>query len=400
MATAERSGPHLAPYYLILFGLTAGLGGVVVLLAELKNELGFSNFGVGLAISSGFASAFVASLIMAPQADRGKSPMMLRTALIVGGLSMVVLAVGDQLWHYVVGRSLYGFALGTGGPAVRRTVIVADPENLGRNLGRLGAFDVAGFMVAPLIVTAITHYAGFRASFWASAAFLFLLLPVAFKAQTDTAPQDTERLGLSGLLRIRRLVGALVLAAAYFVFIGAFESVWILEMDFRGADQTTIGIALTLAALPMPLLSPIGGVLAQRYGARRWAVGTMFCMVIIVFFYGLVPGVWWLVAVTTITSAIEGFGFPTIPMLASAAVPQERQAAAQGLLGAVEVAAGAISSLTIAFIYGISSDTLAWTVTGITMAVLLTIGTVLTQPEDHQRVRPGVPSELLRRPFE
>jgi MFS family permease len=192
----------------------------------------------------------------------------------------------------------------------------------------------------------------------------------------------------------------LVLAAAYFVFIGAFESVWILEMDFRGADQTTIGIALTLAALPMPLLSPIGGVLAQRYGARRWAVGTMFCMVIIVFFYGLVPGVWWLVAVTTITSAIEGFGFPTIPMLASAAVPQERQAAAQGLLGAVEVAAGAISSLTIAFIYGISSDTLAWTVTGITMAVLLTIGTVLTQPEDHQRVRPGVPSELLRRPFE
>lgn len=400
MSTTERSGPSLAPYYLILFGLTAGLGGVVVLLAELKNELGFSNFGIGLAISSGFATAFVASLLMAPFADRGRAPLMLRTSLILGGLSLVTLAVGDELWHYVLGRSLYGFALGTGGPAVRRTVIVADPKNLGRNLGRLGAFDVAGFMVSPLLVTGITAVAGFRTSFWALAAFLFLLLPASFKARTDSAPQDTERLGLSGLLRIRRLVGALVMAAAYFVFIGAFESVWILEMDFRGADQTTIGIALTLAALPMPLLSPLGGVLAQRYGARRWAVGTMAGMVIIIFFYGLVPGVWWLVAVTTLTSVIEGFGFPTIPMLASAAVPEERQAAAQGLLSAVEVAAGAISSLTIAFIYGMSGDTIAWTVTGITMAVLLIIGTVLTQPEDHKRVRPGVPTEPLRRLYE
>ena len=87
-------------------------------------------------------------------------------------------------------------------------------------------------------------------------------------------------------------------------------------------------------------------------------------------------------------------------MLASAAVPEERQAAAQGLLSAVEVAAGAISSLTIAFIYGMSGDTIAWTVTGINMAVLLIIGTVLTQPEDHKRVRPGVPTEPLRRLYE
>ncbi len=103
----------------------------MVLLAELKNELGFSNFGIGLAISSGFATAFVASLLMAPLADRGRAPLMLRTSLILGGLSLVTLAVGDELWHYVLGRSLYGFALGTGGPAVRRTVIVADPQELG-----------------------------------------------------------------------------------------------------------------------------------------------------------------------------------------------------------------------------------------------------------------------------
>ena len=169
-----HKGPNLAPYYLIVFGMSAGLGGVVALLAELKHELGFSDFGIGIAIATGFATAFVASLIMAPLADRGKSPQLLKLALTIGAGALVVLAVGDQLWHYVLGRAAFGFALGAGSPAARRTVIIADPNNLGRNLGRLGAYDVAGFVAAPLAAVAVTAIGGFRAWFWVSAAFLLL----------------------------------------------------------------------------------------------------------------------------------------------------------------------------------------------------------------------------------
>ena len=394
-----HKGPNLAPYYLIVFGMSAGLGGVVALLAELKHELGFSDFGIGIAIATGFATAFVASLTMAPLADRGKSPQLLKLALTIGAGALVVLAVGDQLWHYVLGRAAFGFALGAGSPAARRTVIVADPNNLGRNLGRLGAYDVAGFVAAPLAAVAVTAIGGFRAWFWVSAAFLLLLLPAAFRAQPDTAAQDTERLGMKGLFRVRRLIGALCIGSAYFVLIGAFESVWVLELDSRGASQALIGFALTIAAVPIPIFSPIGGILAQRYGARRWSVGTLAIMTVVVAFYGIVPGAWALIVLTSATSVVEGLGFPSTPMLASAAVPEERQAAAQGLMTAVEVATGAVASLAFAAVYSATSDTTVWIATSSVMALLLVVGAVLTRPEDHQPVRPGVPFGTIRRLF-
>ena len=396
----SETGPSLTPYFLILFGASAGLGSIIVLLAEIRNELGFTETGIGLAIAAGFAAAFVANIIMAPHADRGRAPAMLRGGLALGVVGLVVLAVGQDLWHYVLGRAVFGFALGTAGPAARRTVIVADPANLGRNMGRLGAWDVGGFVAGPMIASLLAAIGGFRFTFWFMAISLATLLPVAFRAQPDTAARDEEGLGLKGLLRIRRLVGAFFVVAAYFVFIGAFEAVWVLEMDTRGATQTTMAIGLTLAALPIAMLSPLGGSLAQRYGARRWAIGGIASITLLTTFYGVVPGVVALVALTMVTSVLEGFAFPSAPMLVAAAVAENRQAAAQGLMGAVEVATAAVAAVIISIIYDRHSDLVAWIVTASTMAILLLIGAILTRPEDRQLVRPGVPSDPTRRPFQ
>jgi len=394
------SGPSLYPYFLILFGASAGLASIIVLLAELRSELGFSETGIGLAIASGFGAAFVAALVMAPHADRGRAPLMLRGGLAMAVVGMAILAVGHDLWHYVLGRAVFGFALGTAGPAARRTVIVADPANLGRNMGRLGAWDVGGFVAGPMIAAGLNAVGGFRFTFWAMGGALILLLPLAFRAQPDTAARDEHGLGMKGLLRIRRLVGALFVVSAYFLFVGAFEAVWILEMDHRGADQTTLSIGITLAALPIPLFSPLGGTLAQKYGARRWAVGGLAVITLITTFYGVVPGVAWMVALTMATSVLEGFTFPSAPMLVAAAVPQERQASAQGLMSAVEVATAAVAAALLAMVYDAHGDLVAWAVTAVAMAILLVIGAILTRPEDRQLVRPGVPDDPIRRPFQ
>jgi len=399
-ATPETGSPSLYPYFLILFGASAGLASIIVLLAELRSELGFSEAGLGLAIASGFGAAFVANLVMAPQADRGRAPLMLRGGLILAVSGMVLLAVGTELWHYVAGRAVFGFALGTAGPAARRTVIVADPENLGRNMGRLGAWDVGGFVAGPMIAAGLTAIGGFRFTFWMMACVMALLIPLSFRAQPDTAAKDEDGLGMKGLMRIRRLVGALFVVSAYFVFIGAFEAVWILEMDHRGADQTMLSIGITLAALPIPLFSPLGGSLAQKYGARRWAVGGLAVITLVTTFYGVVPGVAWMVALTMCTSVLEGFTFPSAPMLVAAAVPAERQAAAQGLMSAVEVATAAVAAALLALVYDAHGDLVAWAATAFTMAILLVIGAILTRPEDRKLVRPGIPDDPIRRPFQ
>ncbi|MBC8364694.1 MAG: MFS transporter [Actinobacteria bacterium] len=397
---AVSGGPGLLPYFLILGGMSAGLASIMTLLAELRNELGFSEAGIGLAIGSGFGAAFVATLVMAPHADRGRAPALLRAGIALGICGMILLAVGDQLWHFVVGRIVFGFALGTAGPGARRTVIVADPDNLGRNMGRLGAWDVGGFVVGPVVAAGLNEIGGFRLTFWVMAGLLVLLFPASFRAKPDTAARDTEGLGLRGLMQIRRLVGAFFVVAAYFVFIGAMEAVWILELDTRGASSMAIGIGLTMAALPIPLLSPWGGTLAQRYGARRWAIGSLALLCPMIILYGIVPGVIGLLIVTMLTSVLEGFGFPSAPMLVAAAVTEARQASAQGLMGAVELATGAVAAVAFAALYGATDDLTVWMVTAGVMAVLLAVGAVLTRPPDRQPVRPGVPFNLIRRLFE
>ena len=396
----QAAGPSLMPYYLILFGMSAGLASVMTLLAEFRNQLGFSQFGIGLGVATGFVAAFVASIVFAPQADRGRAPLMLRSGLLLGIAGLLVVAMANDLWHFVVGRALFGLAFGIAHPAARRTVIVADPENLGRNMGRLGAFDVAGFVVGPTVAALLHALGGFRTPFWTMAALLALLVPTAWRARPDTAARDIERRRPTDLFRNRRLVGAFFVVASYFVFIGAFESIWVLEMDQRGAEQWQIGVAVTVVALPIAVLSPWGGVLAQRYGARRWAMGVLTTCTVFSASFGLVEGLVALVALTAACSCAEGIGFPSTPMLVSAAVPEDRQAAAQGLASAVEVGTAAVASLGLAAIYDTSGDTVAWAVTAVTMAVLLAVGWVLTRPPDRQPVRPGVPSEPIRRMFE
>ena len=120
---------------------------------------------------------------------------------------------------------------------------------------------------------------------------------------------------------------------------------------------------------------------------------------VMVIFWGIVPGIIGLIALTVATSVVEGLGFPSTPMLVSAAVAEDRQASAQGLMVAVEVATGAVAALVTSAVYATHGDTVAWTATAVTMGLLLSIGAILTRPDDRRPVRPGIPTDPTRRPF-
>ena len=371
-------GMNLLPYYLIVFGMSAGLASVVTLLAEFRNELGFSEFAIGASVAGGLGAGFVASITLGPQADRGRAPLMLRSGLLLGLVALVVMAIATEFWQFMLGRICMGLAFGVAQPATRRTVIVADPRNLGRNVGRLGSFDVAGFVVGPAAAAVLNAVGGFRAPFWVMAVFLALLIPTAWKARSDTAEKDVTRQKLSDLLRNRKLIGACSVVSAYFVFIGAFESVWILDMDHRGASQWQIGVTVTCVALPIAVLAPWGGSLAQRYGSRRWALAMITACSIFNALFGLVPGLWALVFLTVGCGFAEGIGFPSGTMLVSSSVPESRQAAAQGLASAIEVGTAALAALGLAVVYTTVGHTVAYLVASGAMLVLLSVGWKLT----------------------
>jgi len=373
-----KSGPSLLPYYLIVFGMAAGLASVVTLLAEFRNNLGFSEFSIGASVAGGLGAGFIAALTLGPQADRGRAPLMLRSGLLLGFAGLIVMAVATDFWLFMLGRVLMGLAFGVAQPATRRTVIVADPQNLGRNVGRLGAFDVAGFVVGPAAAAVLNAVGGFRTPFWVMAVFLALLIPTAWRAQSDTAAKDVTRQPLSDLLKNRQLLGACSVVSAYFVFIGAFESVWILEMDNRGASQWQIGVTVTCIALPIAVLAPWGGTLAQRYGSRKWAIAMVGTCAAFSVLFGLLPGLLALILLTTACGFAEGIGFPSGTMLVSSSVPENRQAAAQGLASAIEVGAAAIAALGLAAVYASAGNTAAWLTASTSMVILLAVGWKLT----------------------
>ncbi|MYI15953.1 MAG: hypothetical protein F4108_09720, partial [Acidimicrobiaceae bacterium] len=70
-APRRRFRNDLLPFQ-VLMGVTAGgIGGIVTVLGELRDQLGFSGTGIGVMVASGFVAAFVSQVALARLADMG-----------------------------------------------------------------------------------------------------------------------------------------------------------------------------------------------------------------------------------------------------------------------------------------------------------------------------------------
>ena len=143
---AAPAGAARRPLY-VLFLLTAlmslGYGGIFTLLADIRDQFGFSDADVGLIAFAGFATGFTSQVLLARYADRGHTALMLRAGVGVAAFGMFGMVFATELWAWVGARLLLGLGSGTVGPAVRRLVITRDPERVGANLGTQTAFDVS-----------------------------------------------------------------------------------------------------------------------------------------------------------------------------------------------------------------------------------------------------------------
>ena len=141
--------PRLLSYYLAQGLCMGSLGSVITLLGDLRDEFGLSETQLGLIVGAGFFTAFVTQITLGRVADRGHAPLMVRIGLVAAAASMVGFAASSGFWTLVGSRAILGIAIGAAQPAIRRTVILADPAHTGRNLGRLGVVEVVWFALTP-----------------------------------------------------------------------------------------------------------------------------------------------------------------------------------------------------------------------------------------------------------
>jgi len=358
----------------------SGYGVMFTVLDEFRDQYGISEGALGLIVAMGFLSSFVAQVTLAPLADRGHARLMIVIGMVLNVAGLLGMAFGKTVVLLLVARFIMGSGVGLAYPASRRIVILAEPERLGQNLGRLLAADVAGFAVGPAISAVLVGPFGIAAPFLLIAVLTVALYPLIARTHVDETSADVEpppRFAFD-LLRIRPYLAAVSMGSAVFMMIGTFDALWALVLDDLHASDLIANLGITLFAVPMVLFASIGGRFAQAVGPFRLGTFGLLVGAGAMFAYGHAPSGAVMLAISLVHATNDGFTVSSCGVAVGMVVPGERQASAQGLLGGVETLMAGVTATVIGQIYQHFGRTVAYTCCSVGMVALVVAGAVLS----------------------
>lgn len=358
----------------------SGYGVMFTVLDEFRDQYGIGEGALGLIVAMGFLSSFVAQVTIAPLADRGHARLMIVVGMAFNVAGLLGMAYGTTFIVLLTSRFVMGVGVGLAYPAARRIVILADPDRLGQNLGRMLAADVAGFAAGPAVSAVLVGPFGIAAPFLVIAALTVAIYPLIARtrvAETDTDAEVPPRFAFD-LLRIRPYLAALSMGAAVFMMIGSFDALWALVLDDLRASDLIANLGITLFAVPMVLFASIGGRLAQSIGPFRLGTFGLLVGAVAMFAYGHAPTGGIMLAISLVHATNDGFTVSSCGVAVGLVVTGERQASAQGLLGGVETLTAGIAATLIGQIYERFGRTVAYTSCAATMLALIICSAVLS----------------------
>ena len=335
--------------------------------------------GIGIIIGIGFIAGFLSQITIAPFADRGHAKKLVLGGVFVNVLGLVLMAFGTSLVPILVGRFISGIGIGAAAPAIKRIVVLADPANLGQNMGRLLAADVFGFAMGPAISAVLVGPFGIPSPFLVVAAVTLMLLPMVACVDVVEATEPSARRFAIDLLASRPFAGAVTLGAVTFIMIGSFDALWDVVHKDLGTTDWIANLGITLFGLPLIFLGPIGGRLAQTWGPFKLGSIGLFFAAGLMIIYGFLPAGGLIFAVAMVHAISDGLTISSAGVAVSMVVPADRQAGAHGVIGAAQaISAGVMASVTGA-IYGSFGQAAAYTVAGVVMIVLTMVGVWLAR---------------------
>jgi len=374
---------------LYLLQATTALGGMgygvmFTVLDDFRDKYGITESKLGLIVSIGFITGFFSQILFAPQADKGHAKKLVMTGIVIEIVGTLFMAFGHAFLPLMLGRLLTGFGVGISEPALRRILILSDPERMGQNLGLIVSASVAGFTAGPIVSALTADTLGISAPFLIVAV---LLLPVAYglfklhfqEANTEDAP--TQRLAFD-MLRIRPLAGAIMIGLALFAMIGTFDSVWSVMMADMKAPTWVANVGISMFAFPMIFLAPRGGRLTQKVGPFKASIVGLSIGSVCLVLYGTLWSPYPMLAVGIIHGIVDGLTVTGGSAAVALVAPRERLASAQGLYGGLQTLTGGIAAAIAGTAYGIiGRATFVWC--AVAMLLFIAIGAWLAKDSLH-----------------
>ncbi len=363
-------------------GLSAMSYGVMfTVLDDFRDRYGISETKLGLLVAAGFFTSFLSQILIAPLADHGYARRLVTLGFSFEAIGAFAMAFGTSFEILLGARVLMGFGAGMALPAIRRIVILSDRENMGRNLGRVLSVEVAGFAMGPVLSALTADTFGIATPFvivgcsMLAAGLISCTLQIEETAQEDRAD---EHLAFD-LLKVPALAGAVVIGLALFIMIGTFDVVWTLVMKDLGSSTWMANLGITLFALPLIVLGPIGGKLTHRIGPFVAASTGLLLGSVCMLLYGNLPIAWMLLSVGIMHGIIDGLTVTGTGMAVGLVAPPARLASAQGLLGGLQTLAGGIAASVAGFTYETFGRRTTYAVTAFVMVALVAAGYLLAR---------------------
>ena len=374
---------------LYLLQATTALGGMgygvmFTVLDDFRDKYGITEAQLGIIVGVGFITGFLSQILFAPLADKGHAKKLVMTGIAIEIVGTLFMAFGQAFLPLIIGRLLAGFGVGISEPALRRILILSDPERMGQNLGLIVSASVAGFTAGPIVSALTADTLGIAAPFLLVAV---LLVVVAFglfnlqfqEANIEDAP--TQRLAFD-MLRIRPLAGAIVIGLALFAMIGTFDAVWSVMMDDMKAPTWVANLGISMFALPMIFLAPRGGRLTQKVGPFKASMTGLSIGAICLVMYGTLWSPYPMLAIGIIHGIVDGLTVTGGSAAVALVAPRERLASAQGLFGGLQTLMGGIAAVLAGTAYGIiGRATFIWC--AVAMLLFIAIGSWLAKDSLH-----------------
>ena len=358
-------------YGLMTAVLASGYGVMFTVLDDFRDEYGIQEYWLGAVVGVGFLASFVAQIALAPIADRGHARALVLWGLAFNVVGLLGMAFGEVVSVLIGARFLMGIGVGMATPAVRRIVITLEPHNLGNNLGVLLACDVAGFAAGPAVSAILVPAFGIPAPFLVIALATLVAVPIVLRTHVAEAHQAVPQNRFAfDLLRSRPLVAGLMLGGGLFMMIGTFDALWAIVLDDLGSADWIANVGITFFALPLIFLGSFGGRLAQRVGPFRLGPLGLLLGAGFMFSYGFVPTGAAMLAVGIVHALCDGFTVSSSAVGVGMVAPPDRQASAQGMLGAAETLVGGITAVMAGVLYSWGGRALAFTTCSVVMITL------------------------------
>lgn len=367
-----------------------GYGTMFTVVDDFRDTYGIPEARLGLILGIGFIAGFLAQVFLAPLADKGHAKTMILVGVAVQLLGNIAMGFGDTFWVLFVARFVMGIGGGMVTPAARRVIIVSDPRNMGTNLGLFVSFDVGGFALGPVVSALTVDALGLAAPFVIVAAAMAVVGAGLLRADiTEAATDDipSQRLAFD-LFRLAPYAGAVVIGLSLYLMIGTFDTLWSVMMADIDAATWIANLGITVFALPMLFLGPIGGRLTQRIGPFRAAITGLSLAALCMVAYGTIGSPHVMLGVGVAHGIIDGLTITAGAAAIAMVVPRERLAAAQGLYGGMQTVMGGIASVVAGWSYGMFGRTGSFV--GTAGGMLLLIGTGAWLARAHLGERPVV----------